>query len=274
MEKNISKNEKASNVMLLDFSKFGNVDDIKFAFNVISTKKKKKTRYIQDAVEFYEKNNPQKAAYVDKIVEKNKSQTTNDTLQLDKSTTFDSDTNQTFSYMRYLNYIKKYYKINDRKTLETYLNIDKESNEYLKIKETADFIFNDKNPAKMSCGFTKNDDKATKYFEKFINMTMNDRIEYISKAIKFYVDSEMDINVKISRANKIFVDIIEEYQQSSEDKKECILNNLEIFFKNCESIKKIPNSSTDEDLVNNELSQETKDLLWGQKMAELDDILK
>ena len=268
------KQEKSSNVMLLDFSKFGNMREIRFAYSIISVKGKRKTRYIQDAVKYYEENNPEIAKIVDLGVKENKTKKENKIIKFEKVSTFLSDTKQVFSYLRYLNFIKGYYNIKNRDLLENFLNLDKESEEYKTIKSFADEVFKEKKLAKMSCGFTKNSEEATENFEKFINMRMNDRVEYIANAIKFYVEDGMDQQARFSCANKIFIDIIDQYKKYDDEAKKALLHNLEVLFSICVRIQSPEEKSNMKIQVNNKLSDETKNMLWGKEMKRIENFLK
>lgn len=202
---NQKDNGNPSYVLLLDFSKFEDFYVQEFAFDVLATKGKKKSKYVSDCLKYY-------FAHGGTTTTKMGGGDKKDTLC---NSAFSQNMDATFSFLRYLKRISEKYDLNSLPKIMDFFNMDMNSPKFQEIKEnTLPHQFRSR---KMSLGFYKNDKEAANCFNALIGITMNERIALISNAIQMYVQDMQDDIIAEYIENQIIVEMITSCQSGSKE---------------------------------------------------------
>lgn len=170
--------------LLIMYSQFADVDDVVFAFNVLQDKDYEKSLYITKAINYFDK-------------------TQNDTFELTEA----------FFPLRCMNFIRKYYGINTKKSIQELLALGPESETYL---NACDRMLKAEAPRPGLLGFNKNTPEAVAMHDRLFQMEVRERIMLISTAIKKYVMDGMDSAALMACSYKLVHDTMDEYEQSDD----------------------------------------------------------
>lgn len=192
MKNNFKQTDLRSLRLLLDFGKFRNNEVVNLAFNILCQNTKGKAAYITKAINHYDE---VKEASLQKML-------------------FD---------IKQIDFIKRQYDICDVEALKELLSIKKGSASYNSLLKR---IPENKEPAKMLCGFSKDDQKAVEMHERLFKLPVNDRINLISQAVVRYVYDGYDPRAKAILAYTLLKNLIDEYQKASEEIKSVIVNDV------------------------------------------------
>lgn len=201
-------NKNSSFVLLLDFSKFEDFYVQEFAFDVLLTKGKKKSKYVCDCIEYYMKHGGTTVA--NKEAKAKKDEISN--------CAFSQNTDATLSFLRYLKRIADRYDLNTLIKIMNFFKMDMNSDEFQQIKNNT--LPHPNHCRKMSLGFYKTDKEAANCFFLLINLSMNERVALISNAIQMYTQDMQDDIIAQYIENQVVVELITRCQSGTEEENE------------------------------------------------------
>ena len=165
--------------LLIMYSQFADVDDVVFAFNVLQYKDLEKSIYITKAINYYDK-------------------TQNDSSELTEA----------FFPIRCMGFVRKYYGVSTKKSVEELLSKGPESETY---KNACERMLKNEVPRPGLLGFNKTAPEAVAMHNRLFQLEVRERIMLIATAIKKYVMDGMDGEIMAACAYKLVHDAIDEY---------------------------------------------------------------
>ena len=202
------KNDNASFVLLLDFSKFEDFYVQEFAFDVLGTKGKKKSKFVCDCLKYYE-------AHGGITVTQQEEKAKRSELS---NCAFSQNTDATLAFLRYLKRIAERYDLNSILKIIDFFKMDMNSERFQQIKDnTLPHYYRSR---KMSLGFYKRDKESATCFHKLINLSMNERIALVSNAIQMYTQDMQDEIIAKCIENQVVVELITRCQSGTKEENE------------------------------------------------------
>ena len=225
--------------VVLDFNKFRSLKDTDFAYNVLNSKEKKKSEYITNAIEYY-----------------------------DKYAWKSDEVRSALSTLRCIRFIRERYSIETKDDLKKLLSIDQDGDDFAMIESH----ISHKKAAKILCGFFRGKERARNMAARLSGMQMNERVPLVVNSIVAYVEDGFDAESRGILAYRILRDSILEFQSHENEQQEIFLDNMFILVNSCEDIQSSFPVNVGDDEVKKNISKEILELFIDKR--QIDEFLR